>query len=257
MVSWADGRLVAYDCETTGVNVEKDRIVTGAIAICGGGQATETLSVMADPGIEIPEEAVAVHGITTERARAEGTPARDVVSALLESLRPYAGHAPIVAMNARFDLTILDREARRYGLEPLEDLLVVDPLVIDKHLDRFRPGKRKLDALCLHYGAGLGGAHDATHDAIAAARVAWVIGQRGQVVRRVRNPDDARELGALKQQWDGVRGDLRLLHAAQVDWAREQALSLADYFRKKGQDEDADSVRTDWPIVAFREEVAV
>ncbi len=227
--------------------------MTAAVVAAGAGLATETLTLMAAPDVEISEGAAAVHGITNERAQAEGAPPADVVSAVLCTLAAYLqGGAPLCCYCARFDLTILDREARRYGLVPLQDrvrLRVLDGFVLDKHLDRFRRGSRKLDAVCEHYGAALDGAHDAAHDAIAAARVAWCIGARGEVVRRVRNAQDGRELARLKREWQEVRGDLDRLHAAQVGWAREQAEGLAAYFRGKGELETAAGVSTAWPMV--------
>ncbi len=259
-VPWWRGRLVGFDIESTAAEPETARIVTAALIVAGGGVATETLTLLADPGVEISEGATAVHGITNERARAEGKPAAEVVAVILDTLAIYLqGGAPLCIYQARFDLTILDREAARYGLVPLQDrvsLRVVDGLVLDKHLDRFRRGSRKLDAVCEHRGAVLDAAHDAASDALAAARLAWVIGARGEVVRRVRNANDGRELAALKNEWAVVRGDLDLLHRAQQKWAAEQARSLHDYFTGKGQHEDAASVSTDWPLVPFAERAA-
>lgn len=246
-MAWHDGPLVAFDIETTGVDVEEARIVTAAIAVCGASVETQTATFMADPGVEIPEEASSVHGVTTALARAEGLPAADVVCGVLEILRSHtASGAPIVAFNARFDLTILDREARRYGLEPLVCRRVVDPLVIDKHLHRYRKGSRKLDAQAQHYGAELELAHDAAADAIAAARVAWCVAKKGEVVRRVRGKTEAIEKAALVREWERVRHDIDLLHAAQVRWAAEQAASLEDYFMKQGKSE---RVERAWPVV--------
>src|SRR5690606_34398616 len=108
--------------ETTGISTESDRVVTAAISLVGVGLTTESRDWLVDPGIEIPAGAAAVHGITTERARAEGQdPAsaiEEITAILAEQQR--AG-VPIVAFNARFDLTIIDREARRHGVVPLVD----------------------------------------------------------------------------------------------------------------------------------------
>lgn len=255
MTAWWQGRMAAFDVESTGVDYETDRIVTAAVALCGGGLETRTVSLMADPGIEIDEGASLVHGITTEQARAEGEPAAQVVAAVLDALRPAVERGwPIVAFNARFDLTMLDREARRYDLEPLGDVLVVDPLVIDKHLHRYRRGSRKLDAQCEHYAVVLDEAHEAAADAVAAARVAYRIGQRGQVIRRARTTADAVELAAMQREWEAMRSDLPKLHAAQVRWAAEQAASLEDYFRSKGTLESP--VERAWPVVPVPEPVA-
>lgn len=249
MSVWWEDRLVGFDCETTGVNLEQDRIVTAALVTCGGGIATESLSLLACPAGDIPAEATAVHGITTEHAKEHGLPAGDVVAAVLIALEAYlAGGRPLIAMNARFDLTLLDREARRYDLVPLQDRLelrVVDPMVIDRHLDRYRSGSRKLTALCEHYGVNLDGAHDATHDALAACRLAYRIGSQGEIVRRARDEVEEQQLADLRQEWKAVRSNLEQLHDAQVEWAFYQAIGLAAHFRRKGEDAD---VQTQWPI---------
>ena len=234
-MTWFNGRLAGFDLETTGVDVENDRIVTACAVQCGGGHPTQSATWMADPGVEIPEGAAKVHGITTERARAEGRPAAEVVEQLVAALAEcvLAGQ-PIVAMNASFDLTILDREARRHGVQPLvdivgDDLKVIDPRVLDKKIDPYRRGGRKLEDLCRTYGVRLDGAHSADADAIAACRVAWRIGQKEPAIGNA---------------------TVAFLHGKQIDWAREQAESLADYFRRTpGKESWADGVRTEWPLI--------
>lgn len=244
---WWKGRMAALDVESTGVDVERDRIVTAAVVFVGGGREPERLTLLADPGVEIPEAASAIHGVTTERARHEGQPARDVIAAVRAALAAaISASYPVVAMNARFDLTLVDREIRRHGLDPLPAMRVLDPMVLDRRLDKFRRGGRKLDALCEHYGATLDDAHDAGSDALAAARLAWCIGARGEVVRRVRNAQDGCELAALTREWESVRGDLELLHAAQVRWAAEQAEGLEAYFTARGEPQ---RVERAWPLI--------
>ncbi|EHN12632.1 DNA polymerase III [Patulibacter medicamentivorans] len=232
-MSWHSGRLAAFDLETTGVELEHDRIVTAAVSIVGGGLPTESHDWLVDPEIEIPAGATAVHGITTEHARAHGRDAREAIEEVVALLAAHVRDGvPVVAFNARFDLTILDREARRHDVRPLVDriggaeaLLVIDPLVIDKAADRYRRGKRTLTAVSEHYAVRLDAAHAADADAIAAARVAWRLGQRYAQLR------DA---------------DLRTLHRWQVQWAAQQASSLQDYFLGQGRDE---RVEPAWPLV--------
>lgn len=232
-MNWHTGRLAAFDIETTGVDPEHDRIVTAAVSVVGGGQPAEHRSWLVDPGIDIPADATSVHGITTERAQAEGRISdeaiEEIAAALAEELR---NGVPIVAFNARFDLTVLDRETHRYGLRPLLDrvggpngMLVVDPRILDKQFDRFRRGKRTLGAVCEHYRVTLDDAHAANADAIAAARVAYRLGATVAELRDM---------------------DLRVLHRAQVSWAAEQAASLEQYFRGQGRNE---RVERAWPIV--------
>ncbi|MFJ6935726.1 3'-5' exonuclease [Streptomyces sp. NPDC101132] len=232
-MSWHLGRLAGFDLETTGVDVETDRIVTACVVQCGGDQPTASATWLADPGIDIPEQASRVHGITTERARAEGRPAAEVVADILAALgQAITAGVPIVAMNARYDLTLLDREARRHGYDPLPTGPVIDPLILDKHISR-RRGSRKLVDLCQHYGVTISDAHSADADAIAACRVAWRIGATRP------------ELAALP---------LDTLHKQQTAWAAEQASSLAAYFRRTaGKEHLADGVRPEWPLIPHQQ----
>lgn len=260
--SWWQGRLVGFDLETTAPQPEETRIVSAAIAMCGGGKPTHTMTWLINPGIEIPDGAAAIHGITTERARAEGdepAPAIAEILTVLSDMTPEG--APLVIFNARYDLTVLDREARRHGLNPLgtrRPLLVVDPFVIDKQLDRYRRGSRKLDAMCEHYRAALDGAHDAAFDALAAARVAYRIGQCGQVVRRVRNAQEGREKAALVREWEDCRNDLPRLHEAQKRWALAERDRFAAYKRSTGEHEVAARVAAErgWPVLDVMEHEA-
>ncbi len=234
-VNWFEGRLAAYDIETTGTDTENDRIVTAAVSIVGGGEPAESRTWLVDPGVEIPAEATSVHGITTEKARAEGQDSADAVAEINSVLATViAEDIPIVAFNARFDLTILDREARRHGVEPLiemvggsEGLLVIDPYVLEKQINKFRKGSRTLGILCEDYGIPLTDAHAADADALAAARLAWKLGRINA------------ELGAY---------DLPTLHEDQIIWADEQGRSLQEYFDRQGR---AEKVQTVWPLVPY------
>jgi DNA polymerase-3 subunit epsilon len=235
-MSWHTRRLAAFDLETTGIDSESDRIVTAAVSVVGDGLPSVFHAWLLDPGIPIPPGAAAVHGITTERARAEGRQPPEAVELIVAALaEQLLQGVPVVAFNARFDLTCLDREARRHGIEPLVDrvggetgMLVVDPYVLDKQVDRYRKGKRTLGAVCAHYNVPLDEAHASHADALAAARVAWRLGQAFT------------ELSGL---------DLPTLHTQQVRWAAEQAASFEDYLRRNGRDERIEPV---WPIVPLR-----
>ncbi|MEU3990151.1 exonuclease domain-containing protein [Streptomyces platensis] len=230
-MSWHLGRLVGFDLETTSPDPLTARIVTACVVRCGGGQPTESRAWLTDvDGEEIPDGAAAIHGVTTERARAEGVDLRAAVSEILDALADAAMDGlPIVAMNARYDLTLLDREAERYGMTPLVErrgqLRVIDPYVIDKQVDRYRPGKRTLTHLCQHYAVPLGDAHSADADAIAACRVAW-------------------RQGTWHEQLAGM--SLDDLHQAQIGWAAEQAASLQAHFRET--DPEA-TVEGAWPVI--------
>ena len=224
-----DTRLAVFDLETTGVDVDTSRIVSACIAILEpDGSLHAQFTWLADPGVEIPEGASAVHGITTERAREDGRTAETVVGEITATIRALmATGIPLVVYNAPYDLSLLDRECRRHRVEPLgSPHPVIDPLVIDKAVDRYRKGKRTLVVAAERYGVDLDDAHDAAADAIAAGRVAQAIARTF--------PDDV----------DIAFEDL---HGRQQIWYAEQAASFQQYIREVKGDESyvAESA---WPL---------
>lgn len=233
-MSWHLGTMLAFDSETTGVSVDDDRIVTGCVALIDGTTGkTDVRTLLANPGIPIPEAATNVHGITTEHAAEHGQEPAEVAAALSNTLmnRVFEG-VPIVGFNLAYDFSLLDRETRRYGLEPFGDRftaaagVAIDAHVLDKAVDRYRKGSRKLADVCAHYGVRMDGAHDASHDALAAARVVYRIAQR--------NP----QIAAMP---------LHELHALQVRAKADQARSFRAYLEKQGK--PADDVRDEWPVI--------
>lgn len=223
------GRLAVFDLETTGVDIETARIVSACVAVLEpDGSVVDRWDWLADPGVEIPDGASAVHGITTERARALGRPAVDVVGEITQTLRVLlALGIPLVVYNAPYDLSLLDRECRRYSRTPLTvPTLVIDPLVLDKAVDRYRKGKRTLEVTAELYGVSLDEAHDAGSDAIAAGRVAQSMAR------------------AYPEELDIPAADL---HGRQEIWFAEQAASFADYIRNVKGDDTYVSDES-WPV---------
>ncbi len=260
--SWHTSRLVGFALETTGPAPSTALIVSAALVIYdpdesdGSGlpvRSADTRGVPADagsgadtgadsgpldpgrphprvrgwlidPGVEIPAESTAVHGITTEHARAHGQQPEDALPQLLDALREeFDAGSVIVVMNAPYDLTVLAAEAHRCGLDFPEPRSVVDPLVIDKQVDKYRRGKRTLAHLCAHYGIVLDDAHSAAPDAEAAVEVAR----------------------ALARTYPQVQLPAGEIHALQAQWKAEQAADLQEYFRRTRPDA---VVSPAWPM---------
>lgn len=239
-MAWHLGPMCPFDLETTGVSMFDDRIVSYAVGRVGAGIGTAVRTAIVNPGIPIPPGATAIHGITDAMAY-DGRPARDAIDTICgELLDAQLSGIPIVGWNVSYDLTMLRAECERHGLPTLQKRLgraegpVIDGLVLDKHLDPYRKGSRKLTAAAAHYDVQLSeiDAHGAEADAIAAARIVWRIATRYPAVR------DA---------------SLHELHEAQTVWAREQADSLRAYFDSKGTAHDGCDPH--WPI-RQRSEVA-
>ncbi|MFD8502392.1 3'-5' exonuclease [Streptomyces sp. NPDC059687] len=232
-MAWHRELLIGFDLETTGTDPYEARIVTGAVIEVRDGQPLGRRDWLADPGVEIPADAVAVHGISTERAAAEGRPADQVADAIADVLVTYwKTGVPVVAYNAAFDLTLLSAELRRHGLPSLRDRLggaepgpVIDPYTIDRWADRYRRGKRNLEAVCTEYGVALDAAHNAGADALAAARLAGAIAGRHPKVAA---------FGPAE------------LHRRQIEWYAAWAADFQDFLRGKGDTEAV--VDGTWPL---------
>lgn len=176
-------RVRVFDLETTGIDTENARIVTGFIGDViddgeGGVTVENDMDLLVNPGIEIPARAIEVHGITTEHAAAHGIDPGVAATLLAASIAdPVRAGIPMVGFNAPSDFTLLDRELRRNGRPPLnmDGALVVDPLVLDKAFDKFRRGKRTLEASTKYYGIRLDDAHTARADSVATGRLALLL----------------------------------------------------------------------------------
>lgn len=93
--------LIGFDLETTGTDPREARIVTGAVVEVKDGRPLGRRERLADPGVEIPADAVAVHGISSERAAAEGRPADRVADAVADAPAGYWNTGvPVVAYDA-------------------------------------------------------------------------------------------------------------------------------------------------------------
>jgi DNA polymerase-3 subunit epsilon len=228
--SWPEHPIAVFDLETTGPDPTTARIVTATIAVLNpDGSIGDTRTWLVDPGIEIPDGATAVHGITTAHATEHGTnpgiACRGIETVLAAH---WAAGIPVCAYNASYDLTVLDRELRRHnGHGLVVGGPVLDPYVVDREVDKYRRGSRTLTAACAHYGVSLESAHDATADAVAAGMVAYAIAAR--------YPD--------------ISGmTLPALHTAQSGWHRDRQADFAAYLQRVGK--PADDVCGDWPIRA-------
>ncbi|MER5511120.1 3'-5' exonuclease [Streptomyces sp. NPDC002766] len=233
MTCWYEGPLAAFDTETTGVDVETDRIVSAAVVVQDApGSRPRVTRWLVNPGVPVPEAATAVHGLTDEHLQRNGRWPAPVVYEIAEALAEQAAmNRPLVVMNAPFDLTLLDRELRRHRASSLDrwlqasTLRVLDPRVLDKHLDRYRKGRRTLTDLCTHYEVTLEGAHDAAADALAALDVVRALGRRFAARLERLSPAE--------------------LHSLQATWHAAQARGLQAWFARSGTDEIVD---TSWPL---------
>lgn len=215
---WHVGELLAFDLETTGVDRFNDVPVSFALVRMVDGEVVSRQSSLVDPGRAIPPPATAVHGITDERARADGMVLPVAVERVTESLVEASQRGvPIVGMKLDFDLTMIDACCRRQTDRGLAGAgftgPVLDALVLDRHFDRYRKGKRTLGDLCTHYGVVIEHAHDAVADAKATLGVVAAMCRRFP------------ELCAASPTE---------LHFSQIEWNREWSESFYAWQLREG-----------------------
>lgn len=246
--------LVSIDTETTDKEPELARVIDIAAAYVTPGQPLDLRQSYVNPGVPVPAESTVVHGLTDEFIQREGKPAAEVLDLFLGeiALAVHRG-AVLVIQNARYDLTVLEREAGRLDLPSLSDRLggmaapVADPIVLDKRLIKFRSrvsekqGARVLKTLARIYGVAWDDeqAHGAAYDAVITARVLWKMAGWCAMPR----PQLMQQQTCLSAAWKKVRPEdadwfekvagmsPQELHDAQVGWAAEQAEGLAIHWR--------------------------
>lgn len=177
---WRTLPLAVIDTETTGKDSARgDRVVEIAVVHFENGEVTGRHGYLVNPGVPIPKEASAVHGISDERVKNEPR-FEQIAAKLVEHLQ---GRIP-VAYNAGFDRGFVHAEMRRAGVQPKKGTEVppalrpgldwVDPLVWARALQTNAKGF-KLGEVAARVGIDLTNAHRATDDAEAAGRVLYAI----------------------------------------------------------------------------------
>lgn len=139
-------REIVFDTETTGRDPELgDRVVEiGAVELINLSPTGRTLHKYLCPDMDVPEEVVRVHGLTTAFLRDKPRFA-DIVDEMLE----FFGDAPLVAHNAEFDRRFLNAELARVGKAPHPMDRYIDTLPIARK--RFPGASNSLDALARRF----------------------------------------------------------------------------------------------------------
>jgi DNA polymerase-3 subunit epsilon len=182
-MTWHEGPLAAFDLEATGVDTRTVRIIeVGLFRFEADGSVEPLVDRLIDPGVPVPAKVTELTGIGPEDLAANGGSPVDVLTETHAAIATLVDEGvPIVLYNANYDWPLLTNELARHGLDQLPAVpptILIDPLVLDRHVDRYRKGKRTLGSVADHYGVGLEGPHRAAGDAAATVGVARVIAER-------------------------------------------------------------------------------
>ena len=171
-------RQIFLDTETTGLSADNgDRVIEiGCVELLNRKLTGNNKHFYLNPGRDSHEEALKVHGLTSEFLRD-----KPVFEAVADDLLAYLQGAEIIIHNAPFDMGFLNKELALLGRAPLREVVlsVTDTLALAKEMF---PGKRNsLDALCGRLGVDNSGRtlHGALLDAELLADV-YINMTRGQ-----------------------------------------------------------------------------
>lgn len=221
-------RYIGFDTETTGVDPFNDRIVQAALAVWDDDEKVFEKQWFINPGIEVPKAASDVHGFTTEFLREHGEDRSALVEVANTLLEWCNSDSVICITNAPFDTTFLNAELERLGHTRIDwnSFLIADSYVLDKAIDKYRKGSRKLVDTARVWGVGVdeSAAHDATYDLYLSV----------SVVKKIL---EGRPLGKDRLTRE------KFMEFQRVN-KREQARSLQEYFRRK---DPSAVVNGEWP----------
>lgn len=226
------GTIAVFDTETTGLKLNEDRIVTAALhrINVNGEVQPGGFDWLINPGIPIPAVASNVHHVY-DKDVVDAMPASQGVAEIVAAIEAcFVEGIPVLAYNAAYDFTILHYEALRYGIPSLNFGTIIDPLVIDKTIDKYRKGKRTLTAAAERYGVSLDNAHTAKDDAIAAGHVGLAM---------------LRYFAGLDKPVVNFPASAKELHEMQTKWADEIEASYAKW---RQQDVPDYKPQFGWPV---------
>lgn len=232
-------RQIFLDTETTGLSADNgDRVVEiGCVELLNRKLTGNNKHFYLNPGRESHEEALKVHGITSEFLKD-----KPKFEAVADELLEYLQDSEIIIHNAAFDVGFLNKELELIGRPKFKNYVasITDTLVIAKEMF---PGKRNsLDSLCDRLGVDNSGRtlHGALLDAELLADV-YINLTRGQ---------DALLIDVGSTEADGlniVQIDLSAI-SLKVLSANDQELTAHDDVLN--QIDKASGGKTVWNVVA-------
>ena len=162
-----DTEYVVFDTETTGFNAAggDQMIEIGAVKI-RNGEITDTFDELIDPKRHLPEKITELTSITDEMLI--GKPSEEEVT---KKFLEWAGNAPMVAHNAKFDISFIEMSMKKYNLGEFKNT-VIDTLELSRTLDQGF-ARHSLSALVNRYNVDFDeeGHHRADYDADGTAKV--------------------------------------------------------------------------------------
>ncbi|NCA83293.1 MAG: 3'-5' exonuclease [Opitutae bacterium] len=203
-----DRPLVVFDLEATGLNKRADRIVAIALVRYEPSGRIEQADYLINPGIPIPEETTAIHGITDADVAAAPSFAE-----MAEALAAHFDGADLAGYNILgYDIPLLTEEFARAN----RPFSVDGRRILDAQRIFFRNEPRDLSAALRYY---CGDSHDNSHDALGDV-LATIRVLDGQFRKYPELPD---AMDALNEYCD-PRDPAWVDRAGRLKWAKGEVV---------------------------------
>lgn len=228
-------KLITFDTETTGVDTENDRVLTCFMRAKDGDKVVFEHSWVIDPGVEVPDGAAEVHGMTTEWIREHGRKdVKNAVKDIVYSLESWVLNGYIVCgYNHSFDLAILESEQNRHlageGFAFPEGVRYLDPCIFSRVFDKYKKGGHQLITVAQRNGIEIeeDRLHAANYDVEVTEKLVPIMLNRAWK--------------ELTKEREGMTPDqfVTYLQGWQAEQKKEWAKGLTEYFAKIGKMEES------------------
>lgn len=157
--------FVCFDCETTGLDTDQDRIIEIAAVKFTFNEVIDSFETLIDPQKEISADSMAIHHISQEMV--EGKP---LIENILDNFFQFVGKNIIVGHGIPFDIEMVSKSAERHQMRsPLSLCPFIDTLRLARHYGQ--ASINSLESLRKHFNIPYEGAHRAMSDVVVNIEV--------------------------------------------------------------------------------------
>lgn len=232
-------KTVTFDIESTGVRTDIDRIITCFVRARDADKVVFERNWILNAGVDVPQEASDVHGMTTEWVQEHGRwDVAEAIEEIVHELSEYAHYGFIVCgYNHAFDLAMLEAEAKRYnpGVEKLRikdwvpKYRFIDPAIFSRVFDKYVKGGHKLITVAQRNGIEVeeDRLHAADYDVEVTEKLVKIMLNRAW-----------KELPELRERAESPDDFVSLLQGWQANEKHKWAEHTTAYFELAGKTED-------------------
>lgn len=178
--------FICIDCETTGLDIDKDQIIEVAVTCFKRNKIIDQIDTLINPLCPIPESSIAIHHITDEMVKDKPT-----IDQILPQITKLVGNYPIVGHGVNFDIQILTKAAEKNNIPCL---IKNNPVIDTLRLARLygRSAVNSLQALRNHFNIEQEGPHRAMADVTVNIQVFYQLVKdfktTEQILKRLSKP---------------------------------------------------------------------